>query len=54
MDEIKAIIKQKIKICAVAISNLSTPQANNAEAEAIEHLARAYSYLNQINESEEK
>lgn len=50
MEEINKIIKNKIATCLCAISNISNCETDCKEAEAVEHLARAYSYLNQIKE----
>lgn len=53
MDEIKRTIKKKIELCLSGISNISNRESDRAVAEAVEHLARAYSYLSQIKESED-
>ena len=54
MKDIKDLIKEKIKLCLGGITQTSNRSNVNEVAEAVEHLARAYSYLNQIKESEEK
>ena len=54
MEDIKYLIKEKIKLCLSGITNASNSESDVNEAEAVEHLSRAYSYLNQINESEGK
>ena len=54
MEDIKYLIKEKIKSCLSGITNASNSASNVNEAEAVEHLSMAYSYLNQINESEGK
>lgn len=50
MEEVKKIIKNKILTCLSAISSVSNCETDCKEAEAIEHLARAYNYLNQNKE----
>lgn len=50
METIKETIKSKILICLSAINNVSNCETDYKESEAVEHLARAYSYLNQIKE----
>ena len=53
MEDIKEIIKRKMFTCLSAINNTSNSETDNKEAEAVEHLARAYSYLAQIKEDKE-
>ena len=50
MDELKALLKEKIEYCAQCINSRSTRQEDSYESEAIEHLSRALSYLCQIKE----
>lgn len=50
MDEIKSLIKDKMCLCLNSISNLSSHMMDENEAHAVEHLARALSYINQIKE----
>lgn len=52
MDELKELLMEKIKVCASGITRGSSSDTDNKEAEAIEHLARAISYLDQIKERE--
>lgn len=54
MDGIKELIKLKIELCLDGIGSRTNAITDNAEAEAVEHLARAYSYLYQIKESEDE
>ena len=53
MEDIKDLI-EKIKFCLSVITNASNSESDVNEAESVEHLSRAYSYLNQTNESEGK
>ena len=50
MEDIKEIIKKKMVMCLSGINNVSNCETDCKEAEAVEHLARAYSYLSQIKE----
>ena len=50
MDKIKSLIKDKMCLCLNSISNLSSNGMDRNEAEAVEHLAKALSYINQIKE----
>lgn len=50
MDELKEMIKEKIKYCVSCISYHSSRREDCYEAEAVEHLSRALSYLHQIKE----
>lgn len=50
MDEIKILLKQKIKLLADSITSSTNSEFDLREAEAIEHLSRALSYINQIKE----
>lgn len=50
METIKETIKKKIAMCLSGINNVSNCENDCKQAEAVEHLARAYSYLSQIKE----
>lgn len=52
MDELKNLLKDKIELCATSINARTPSDVDVREAEAIEHLARALSYINQIEERE--
>lgn len=47
MDELKELIKKKIKLCADNITNSVTREALDHGASAVEHLTRALLNLNQ-------
>lgn len=50
MDELKALLKEKIKFCASSITATSPNEMDLREAQAVEHLSRALNYLYQIEE----
>lgn len=52
MNEIKSLIKDKMKLCLNSISAVSSNEMDRNEAEAVEHMARALSYIDQIKEDE--
>ena len=52
MEELKKQIKEKIKVCASAISDHSNSEMDLREAQAIEHLTKALSYLVCLNQLE--
>ena len=54
MDTILQIIISKIGTCLTSITQTSNNDNDAKAGEAVEHLARAYSYLYQIKESEDK
>ena len=50
MDELKELLKEKIKLCASTISKTSSNELDLREAKAVDHLSRALSYLYLIKE----
>lgn len=54
MCDLMIRIKEKIKMCSSGITPTSTAECDVAEAQAIEHLARALSYLHQINKEDKE
>ena len=52
MDTILQIIISKIGTCLTGITPVSNNDSDAKVGETVEHLARAYSYLYQIKESE--
>ena len=54
MDTILQLILSKINTCLTGIAQVSSSTNDAKAGEAVEHLARAYSYLYQIKESEDK
>lgn len=50
MDELKTLLKAKIKLCASNITERTPNDMDLREAQAVEHLSRALSYLCQIKE----
>lgn len=50
MDELKTLLKEKIKLCASSINKTSSNEMDLREAQAVEHLSRALNYLYQIEE----
>lgn len=52
MDELIKLLQSKIKVCASGINSMSNSVTDRDEAEAVEHLTRALSYLYQIKEKE--
>ena len=54
MDTILELILSKINTCLTGIAPISSNDNDAKAGEAVEHLARAYSYLYHIKESEEK
>lgn len=50
MDELKMLLREKIKLCASYISSKSSNEMDLREAQAVEHLSRALNYLCQIKE----
>ena len=54
MDTILQLIISKIGTCLTGITPISKSDNDAKVGETVKHLARAYSYLYQIKESEEK
>lgn len=50
MDEIKSLIKDKMRLCLNSISQISSNETDRNEAQAVEHLARALNYIDPIEE----
>lgn len=50
MDELKTLLKEKIKLCASSIDKTSSNEMDLREAQAVEHLSRALINLYQIEE----
>ena len=53
MEKIKSTIKNKINLCLTSINNCSGKETDKVVAETVEHLARAYSYLSDIEKKED-
>lgn len=52
MEETKELLKHKINVCLSEVSGAARTDRLAAAAEAVEHLAKAYYYLDQIKEDE--
>lgn len=50
MDELKELLKEKIELCVSNIRQTTTSNVDLQEAQAVEHLTRALSYLYHIKE----
>lgn len=50
MDTVKRQILASMILCLNKIHQYSVPDLDKKESEAVEHLARAYSYLYQLKE----
>lgn len=53
MDELKELLKEKIKLCASNIKQATASNVDLHEAQAVEHLSRALLNLYQIKEDNE-
>lgn len=54
MDTVLKLIISKIGTCLTSITPISNIDNDAKSSESVEHLARAYSYLYKIKESEDK